>query len=114
MSSVALPRPTERVAILSLILVFLCGAVVGAVVMGMSGHSGHLRNQPSGFAMDADRWRQELNLSDQQAKEMNSILDDFGRYYDNLIADGQTRVRQILNPQQRRKFDQLIEDRGGR
>ncbi len=119
MSSVALPRPAERVAIVSLILVFLCGAVLGALVMGYGEHTGivHSHHRPTGkngFAIPAEDLRRQLNLSDQQAKQLDSILDDFGRYYDNLIADGQTRIRQILNEQQREKFDQLIGEQRAR
>jgi hypothetical protein len=55
--------------------------------------------------------RRQLGLSDQQARQLDSILDDFGRYYDNLMADGQTRIRQILDDQQRQKFDKLIAER---
>ncbi len=117
MSSVALPRPAERVAIVSLLLVFLCGAVAGALVMSWGEHTGifHPRtDQKLSFTADAERWRRDLNLSDQQMREMNSILDDFGHYYDNLIADGQTRIRQMLTPEQRAKFDRMIADRGGK
>ncbi len=117
MSSVALPRPAERVAIVSLVLVFLCGVVLGALVMGYGEHTGIIHShKPAtaasrGFAISAEEMRRQLDLSDQQARQLNSILDDFGRYYDNLMADGQTRIRQILNDEQRRKFDRLIAER---
>ena len=32
-----LPRPNEKVAIVSFLLVFLCGALLGAVIMSVSG-----------------------------------------------------------------------------
>ena len=117
MSSVALPRPAERVAIVSLVLVFLCGAVLGALVMGYGEHTGLFHSHKPvttsarGFAISAEEMRKQLDLSDQQARQLDSILDDFGRYYDNLMADGQTRIRQILNDEQRRKFDRLIAER---
>jgi hypothetical protein len=119
MSSVALPRPAERVAIVSLVLVFLCGAVLGALVMGYGEHTGIVHSHkttPSsnGFAVPAEELRKQLDLSDQQVRQLDSILDDFGRYYDNLMADGQTRIRQILNDDQRRKFDRLIAERRSR
>jgi len=119
MSSVALPRPAERVAIVSLVLVFLCGAVMGALVMGYGEHTGLFHSHKpaissGGFAISADEMIKQLDLSDQQAHQLNSILDDFGRYYDNLMADGQTRIRQILNDEQRRKFDRLIAERRSR
>ena len=122
MSSVALPRHAERVAIVSLVLVFLCGAVLGALVMGYGEHTGILHSHKqaapaapsSAFAVPADELRRQLGLDDQQVRQLDSILDDFGRYYDNLMADGQTRIRQILNDDQRRKFDRLIAERRSR
>ena len=113
MSSVALPRPAERVAIISMVLVFLCGAVFGALVMSWTGHAGaHAARQVAGgFTMSAEEWRKDLDLTDQQTRELNSILDDFGRYYDNLMADGQTRIKQILKDEQRRKFEKMIAER---
>lgn len=120
MSSVALPRPAERVAIVSLVLVFLCGAVLGALVMGYGEHTGilHPHGRPPmssrGFAISAEEMRKQLDLNVQQVRQLDSILDDFGQYYDNLMADGQTRIRQILNDDQRRKFDRLIAERRSR
>jgi hypothetical protein len=116
MSSVALPRPAERVAILSLVLVFLCGVVLGALVMGYGEHTGLIHSHKHaissrGFAISSEEMRKQLDLNNQQARQLDSILDDFGRYYDNLMADGQTRIRQILNDEQRRKFDRLVEER---
>lgn len=113
MSSVALPRPVERVAIVSLVLVFLCGAVAGALVMRWTEHSGLLHTPPPARTLpaSANEWRRQLDLTDAQTVQLDSILDDFGRYYDNLLADGQTRIRQILNNEQREKFDRMIAQR---
>ena len=68
----------------------------------------------AGFAISAEEMRKQLDLNVQQVRQLDSILDDFGRYYDNLMADGQTRIRQILNDDQRRKFDRLIAERRSR
>jgi uncharacterized membrane protein len=108
----ALPRPAERIAILSLVLVFLCGAVVGAVVMSISGHAGLHGTLPvaAGFSMSVREWKEQLNLTDQQTVQLTSILDDFSHYYDNVLADGQTRIVQILNEEQRRRFEQMLRD----
>ena len=113
MSSVALPRPAERLAIISLVLVFLCGAVAGALVMRWTERAGFVQNQHTQTALpaSADEWRRQLDLTDAQTRQLDSILDDFGRYYDNLLADGQTRIRQILNDEQRKKFNRMIEGR---
>ena len=111
MESATLPRPAEKVAILSLLLVFLCGGVVGAVVMSYWVHPGlHGSRPPGGFSMSIREWKERLDLSDEQTRELTSILDDFSRYYDNLSADGNTRVLQILNPDQKRKYEQMMRE----
>jgi hypothetical protein len=110
MATAALPRPTERIAILSFVLVFLCGAVLGAVVMSFSGHASLHGTPPvaTGFSMSVREWKDQLNLTDQQTVQLTSILDDFSHYYDNVLADGQTRIMQILNAEQRRKFEEML------
>jgi hypothetical protein len=111
MATAALPRPAERIAILSFVLVFLCGAVLGAVVMSFSGHA-KLHGTPpvaSGLSMSVTEWKEELNLSDDQTERLKSVLDDFSHYYDNVLADGNSRIMQILNPEQRRRFEQMLE-----
>jgi Spy/CpxP family protein refolding chaperone len=115
-ASVALPAPAGRVAILSFVLVFLCGAVLGAVVMSVSGHAGlHDARIPPppapGFSMAVNDWKRQLDLTDEQTVQLTSILDDFSRYYDDVLADGNSRVMQILNPEQRRRFQQMLRDR---
>lgn len=111
-----LPRPNEKVAIASFVLVFLCGAAAGAVVMSVSGHAGlhapvhGTQTAASGLSMSVMEWKQQLGLTTEQTAQLTSILDDFSRYYDNVMADGNTRIVQILNPEQRRKFEQMLRD----
>lgn len=111
MSTATLPRPAERVAIVSLLLVFLCGSVLGAVVMSFWLHPGMHGTQPANrYNISTKEWKQQLDLTDEQARQLTSILDDFSHYYDNLLADGNTRIMQILNPDQRRKYEQMMRD----
>ena len=111
-TTAALPRPSERIAIVSFVLVFLCGVVLGAVVMSFSGHASLHGAAPaaSGLSMSVPEWKQRLNLSDQQTEQLKSILDDFSHYYDNVMADGNSRIMQILNEDQRRKFDEMLRE----
>ena len=111
-AAAALPRPAEKIAIVSFILVFLCGVVLGAVVMSFSGHATLHGAQPAaaGFSMSVPEWKQRLNLTDQQTEQLQSILDDFSHYYDNVLADGNSRIMQILNEEQRRKFERMLQD----
>jgi len=112
MATAALPRPNEKIAIVSFVLVFLCGAVLGAVVMSFSGHA-KLHGTPPlaaglGSPFSVREWKEQLDLSDQQTVQLTSILDDFSHYYDNVLADGNSRIMQILNPEQRRKYEQML------
>ena len=109
-ATATLPRPAERVAIVSLLLVFLCGAVMGAVVMSYWGHPGlhGVRPAKDGMSMSIKEWKEELSLTDDQTRQLTSILDDFSRYYDNLLADGNQRIVQILNPDQKLKYDRMM------
>ena len=111
-ATAALPRPNEKIAIVSFVLVFLCGAVLGAVVFSFSGHA-NLHGTPPlaaglGTPFSVREWKEQLDLSDQQTVQLTSILDDFSHYYDNVLADGNSRIMQILNPEQRRKYEQML------
>jgi hypothetical protein len=74
-------------------------------------HTPHGAPPPAaGLSMSVAEWKQGLDLSDQQTVQLTSILDDFARYYDNVLADGNSRIMQILNPEQRRKFDRMLRE----
>lgn len=111
MSSVTLPRPAERVAIFSLVLVFLCGAVAGALVMSLL-RNGAMHGAPpvsSGLTMSVAEMKNGLDLTDDQTRQLTSILDDFSHYYDNLLADGNSRILEILNPDQKKRFAVMLQ-----
>jgi len=110
MSTIALPRPAERVAIVSLVLVFLCGAVMGAVVMSYVFHPGGHDSGRDRMSMSVAEMKKELDLTDDQNRQITSILDDFSHYYNDLSADGNTRIMQILNEDQRRRFEKMISE----
>jgi hypothetical protein len=112
MSTITLPRPAERAAILSFLLVFLCGAVAGALVMSLL-KSAPIHQPPpvssTLSSMSVTEMKNSLNLSDDQTKQITSILDDFSSYYDNVVADGYSRILQILQPDQKKLFYQMIQ-----
>lgn len=110
MSSITLPRPAERVAIVSFFLVFLCGGLVGAVAMSYWTHSAHgFQPARDSMSMSVREWKEQLQLTDDQTAKLTSILDDFSHYYDNLLADGNTRVLQLLNDDQKRRYREMIQ-----
>ena len=67
---------------------------------------------PKPMSISLQEWKQ-LDLTEEQTRQLMSILDDFSHFYDNLLADGNTRVLRILTPEQRRKFDQLRQRKQG-
>ncbi len=99
-------------AMLPLLLVFLCGITVGALAMSFFHNT--LHRPPTITAVDSRtkstvlRWKKELNLRPDQERELETTLDDFAKYYDNVLADGKTRIMGILDDEQKRKFDRLL------
>ncbi len=104
-----------------LLLVFVCGAMAGAVTMRL-GFSQSFRRPQSywkegGKEISLDRFRRELSLNDEQTRQMESALNDFVMYYQSLQeqmndvrAQGKFRITQILNEEQRQKFNRMISD----
>lgn len=95
-----------------LVLVFLCGAAVGALAMNMGHHSLHQPafDTPAGKIHFFERMQKELNLTPTQSEQMKSILDDFWQYYRSVLSDSKSRVEQILTPEQRQKFERMLQE----
>jgi Spy/CpxP family protein refolding chaperone len=98
----------------TLTLVFLCGAAAGAVAMNFGLHN--LLHKPSfdtavGKEFYFDRMKRELNLTPVQQEQMESILNDFWQYYRTVLSDSKTKVEQILTEEQRRKFERILQEK---
>ena len=97
-----------------LVLVFVCGALAGAALMIFGGHAYLHRSPPfwtsAGKQISVEKWQRELNLTPQQAEEMKVILDDFATYYRNVLGTLKNRIDQLLNEQQKRKFDKMVDE----
>ena len=112
------PRPpllSPRLAGWSILtLVFLCGVLAGAVAMNLGVHQ---RMHQSPFWKDSARTeylktvQKELDLTPEQTEQMASILDDFAKYYQTVLSDGKARILNILNDEQKRKFERMLKDR---
>jgi len=99
--------------VVTLTLVFLCGAAAGAVAMNFGVHNflhGPSFDSPNGRILYFERMKRELNLTPVQQEQMESILNDFWQYYRTVLSDSKTRVEQILNEEQRKKFEQILQD----
>jgi Spy/CpxP family protein refolding chaperone len=96
-----------------LALVFLCGGVAGAVAMDAVFHS---RPRISAFdttqgkAAYFEKVQKDLDLTPEQARQMESILNDFWQYYRTVLADGKQRIEQVLTPAQKKRFEQLLQE----
>lgn len=113
-----------------LLLVFLSGGLSGAIILRLA--RARLNNPPARSAPvtstnAAPSWnnkdgflgkcKKELNLTPDQAKKMSAVLDDYKMYYQNLQeqldevrATGKGRILEILDAEQKQKFEKLLGD----
>src|SRR5262245_61456085 len=97
-----------------LALVFLCGAAAGALAMNLGAHN-LLHHQvafdtPQGKAAYFAHLTKELDLTPAQEEQMQSVLNDFWQYYRTVLSESRSKVEQILNEQQRVKFEKLLKE----
>jgi len=101
-------------SVMTITLVFLAGAIAGGVAMNLGAHKWMHRSAPfyteGGREVWLQRWKKDLSLTPEQSQEMAVILDDFGIYYRNVLSDGKARILRILNEDQKRKFDKLLDE----
>jgi len=110
----------------TLILVFLAGGAAGALVMQLGLHERMHRTvaassvptaRKAAAANDAvvQRFKTELNLSGDQTEKLAMVLGDYRLYYqtlqdqlDDVRATGKNRILQILDQDQRAKFERIM------
>ena len=110
-----------------LLLIFLCGALAGAITVRAGLHERLHRGagpqywQSGGQEFSYETLRKELSLTPDQADRLRLILDDFVKYHDDLQAQiedvratGRNRIIQILTPDQRTKFEQISQQLSAR
>ena len=99
------------VCTLALVLVFLTGAAVGALVMDLGIHN---RQRPPAFstsggqALYFEQLKKDLDLTPEQSVQIESVLNDFWQYYRGVLSDSKSKVEQLLTPAQRQKFERLL------
>ncbi len=108
-----------RRAYLYFILTFILGVLVGAAgTYFYAWHSGHW-HRPFSRARVVQHLRHDLNLSDTQTQQVDQILADSGKKFQEiqksmdpqfqaLREDTRNRIRQILTPEQVTKFDEIV------
>jgi hypothetical protein len=109
----AAPNSAKTTLCISFALIFLCGAVTGALVTNLRHQPGRVVDRGTFSShIEVERLHKKLNLTDEQTRQLSMILDDVAKYYDNVLSDGQTRVMQILDDGQKAKFRQLLAAEG--
>jgi|HubBroStandDraft_1064217.scaffolds.fasta_scaffold165599_1 hypothetical protein len=104
-----------------LMMVFLAGAASGALWMQLGLHDKLHRTAVSNPAPSREtvlqRFNSELGLSQDQSQKIATVLEDYTQYYqslqdqlDDVRATGRTQILQILNPDQRDKFEKIMND----
>ncbi|MEN6607192.1 MAG: hypothetical protein ABFD60_08100 [Bryobacteraceae bacterium] len=104
--------------LLSLALIFLCGAASGALVMRFVVHGVvHDAELSPGSDVEKalDRMTKDLDLTSEQRRELETVLDDFVMYVqstqaqmEEVRATGKQRILRILNEKQRQKFEKML------
>jgi Spy/CpxP family protein refolding chaperone len=103
-----------------LLLVFLTGSAAGALGFRYVNRAA-TKSGPSwkegGREISLQKIRGELDLTTEQAKEVEIVLDDFMMYYqtlqaqmDEVRANGRERILKILKPEQQEKFGRMLSD----
>ena len=114
------PWQNPRV-VLPLMMVFLAGAGSGALWMQFGLHEKLHRAAVASAAPSREtvlqRFNSELGLSQDQSRKIANVLEDYTQYYqslqdqlDDVRATGRTQILQILNPDQRNKFEKIMSD----
>ena len=119
-ASARVPWQNPRV-VFPLMMVFLAGAASGALWMQFGLHDKLHRVEVSNPAPSREtgiqRFNSELGLSQDQSQKIANVLEDYTQYYqslqdqlDDVRATGRTQILQILNPDQRDKFEKIMSD----
>ncbi|MBI2686084.1 MAG: hypothetical protein HYX27_07200 [Acidobacteria bacterium] len=108
--------------LLTLTLVFCCGALAGAVIYKLASQPVSAKQVVAGWKdstkeQTLTHLKRELNLTSEQASEIETALDDFSLYYqvlhaqmEDLMATSKSRIDQVLNEEQRKKFSRIMTD----
>lgn len=100
-----------------LLTIFLCGAATGALTvrLAVSRAPAGPYWKEGGRELTLEMMRKELNLTSEQAVQIETVLDEFVLYYQNLQgqmddfrSDGKQRITRVLTPEQRVKFEKMM------
>lgn len=108
--------------LLTLTLVFCCGALAGAVIYKLVSQRVSAKQMTAGWKdstkdQTLNHLKKELQLTPSQAVEIETALDDFSLYYqmlhaqmDETMAQSKSRIDEVLNEEQRKKFARIMNE----
>jgi len=110
---------TSPRVLLTIILIFLAGAVTGGLAMRHGLHAMMHAQAPfwqeGGKQVSLQHLTNELNLTPQQQAELETVLDDFVMYVqtlqaqmDDVRASGKARIMRVLDEPQKKKFERML------
>jgi hypothetical protein len=104
----------------TLLLVFVAGGATGALAFRLlrehriASAASPAPREPSREAV-LQKFKTELDLSADQTAKIAVVLEDFSHYYESLQeqqtdlrATGKNRIVEILNPEQRDRFEKMM------
>jgi hypothetical protein len=107
-----------------LAVVFLCGTAFGAAAMRQYLHrwmplqNGH-EFVYQGKRLGLEQLKTELHLRPDQALQVELVLDDFAKYYQNIedqrsavAATGKDKILDVLDADQKQRFEQMLHGPG--
>jgi hypothetical protein len=102
-------------------MIFLCGLTFGSVVTRAYLHARMLPAPGQQLTIDAaqhfglERLRTALDLTPAQERTITEVLDDYGKYYQNIedqredvAAHGKQRILDVLDERQKKRFNQIF------
>lgn len=94
-------------------VIFFCGLVCGAAAMNVYVHTIMVRPVP---VVTARRLQDELHMSPEQRQEVDRVLDDYAKYFQNVeeqresVAElGKQNILRVLKPDQQKRFLKIFQ-----
>ncbi|MBV8811551.1 MAG: hypothetical protein JO033_23030 [Acidobacteriaceae bacterium] len=103
-----------------LAIVFVCGTAVGSAVTRtylhrVMGNASSVRAVEVARHVGVERLRTELNLTPAQEKALMQVLDDYGKYYQNIeddrddvAAHSKQLILNLLTTDQQKRFNEML------
>lgn len=105
--------------LLTFSLIFLCGALVGAIAITFTQSPSFVASSPQELSreMTLSRLTTELDLTAEQQERLRVVLDDYFQYYhalqdqlDEVKASGREKITQLLTDKQKSKFEKMLKE----